>query len=457
MRNENITILNDTLRILNQGYYTINGQRINLKLSREEMQKVSVFLPEDIKRIAAKRTATQQPSANRMDVACENMDSYTLARKRNAEYPDLSDEQAKPILVLNFANPVNPGGGVRRGAKAQEEDLCRKSTLLPSLESPEANAYYTYNRTLNTYMGSHAVMITPKVEIIKDEKGNLLKDSLIVSVMTCAAPMLRNGMEGMTDQEYQDMFYERILGMLHIAGHLGYTTLILGAFGCGAFMNDAHIVSDLFYKALKNFTHSGLKAEKIFQRIDFGVLSRSADQYNYKEFARNFDDYYREEKRTNPDYTFFWLDHEKNGEFSNWYQRDFVIDDFRYFCVEQYMMSQKAKLFHDSERYTAILRANTPAGCKALGKKVTPFDYAKWNEIKYDVVKTGNRAKFAQNSDLRKMLLQTGNTLLAEASPKDTVWGIGLDARHAGMIDPNNWPGQNLLGKILMELRDEFS
>ena len=48
-------------------------------------------------------------------------------------------KKSKPILVLNLANPVNPGGGVRRGSKAQEEDLCRKSSLLLSLESSAAH------------------------------------------------------------------------------------------------------------------------------------------------------------------------------------------------------------------------------------------------------------------------------------------------------------------------------
>ena len=204
-------------------------------------------------------------------------------------------KKSKPILVLNLANPVNPGGGVRRGSKAQEEDLCRKSSLLLSLESSAASAYYKYNKSLNTYMGSDAVMVTPQVEIIKDENGSLLDESVIVSVMTCAAPMLRNGMEGLTDQEYRDMVYGRITGMLKVAAHLGYEVLILGAFGCGAFLNDAHVVSDLFYKALKEFDYDGMEAKDFFRRIDFAVLSRSANQYNYKEFARNFSDFYREE------------------------------------------------------------------------------------------------------------------------------------------------------------------
>ena len=157
-----------------------------------------------------------------------------------------------------------------------------------------------------------------------------------------------------------------------------------------------------------------------------------------------------------PACTFFWLNNEKYGEFSNWYERSFVIDDFKYFCVEQYMMSQKAKLFHDADNYTKILRANTPEGCKWLGKQVTPFDPRSWDAVKYDIVKAGNRAKYEQNADLKELLLSTGDSIMAEASPDDMIWGIAMDAKTAAKTISADWPGKNLLGKILMELREEF-
>ena len=295
MRVDNINMLNDTMAIMDRGYYEVNGKRVNLKLSKNERKEISVFLPKDVKRISDNKDFPHVHVMGRIGVGCVNMDSYSLAIKRYSDCAYMFSEKSKPILVLNLANPINPGGGVRRGSKAQEEDLCRKSSLLLSLESLEASVYYKYNKSLNTYMGSDAVMITPQVEIIKDENGDLLDESVIVSVMTCAAPMLRDGMEGLTDQEYRDMVYGRITGMLKVAAYLGYEVLILGAFGCGAFSNDAHVVSDLFYKALKEFDYDGMKAKDFFSRIDFAVLSRSADQYNYKEFARNFSDFYREE------------------------------------------------------------------------------------------------------------------------------------------------------------------
>ena len=66
----------------------------------------------------------------------------------------------------------------------------------------------------------------------------------------------------------------------------------------------------------------------------------------------------------------------------------------------------------------------------------------------------GNDAKFRQNQGLRRKLFQTGSAILAEASPIDAVWGIGLSADDPRAQDPAQWPGQNLLGKILTELRE---
>ena len=85
--------------------------------------------------------------------------------------------------------------------------------------------------------------------------------------------------------------------MLKCSAHLGYRHLVLGAWGCGAFGNDAHVISDLFYKALKELNYNRLREKDLFRRIDFAVLDRTQDQYNFKEFYRNFafDNFYRDE------------------------------------------------------------------------------------------------------------------------------------------------------------------
>lgn len=281
MREDNIAMLQDTLQILESGYYQIGSNRVPLKLTRGQMEEALVFLPSEVRKIEESTAFDHTQGTGRCVYSCERVDSFSMARKLQRQFA--SDLKEKPVLVLNLANPVNPGGGVRRGARAQEEDLCRKSSLLLSLEGPKAGRYYGYNRSLKTFMGTDAVMIHPQVEIIKDEQGNLLDDSVVVSVMTCAAPHLRFGMEGLSQAEYEAMLLGRMTGMLKVAAYLGYRYLVLGAWGCGAFYNDARVVSDLFRKALDTFDH-----DDMFRRVDFAVLDHSSSQYNFRQFARNF-------------------------------------------------------------------------------------------------------------------------------------------------------------------------
>ncbi len=183
MRQDNIAMLQDTMRILDQGYYTIGSQKIKLKLSREQMEAADVYLPGEIQIMSENKDFQHVHVLGRCGYGCENADSFSLARKRMEQFSyDFTRKGAKPILVLNLANAVHPGGGVRHGAKAQEEDLCRKSSLLLSLESRNALPYYEYNRSLHTDMGSNAIIINPHVEIIKDEKGDLLPETVVVAV-----------------------------------------------------------------------------------------------------------------------------------------------------------------------------------------------------------------------------------------------------------------------------------
>ncbi|MGI6108182.1 MAG: NADAR family protein [Lachnospiraceae bacterium] len=153
---------------------------------------------------------------------------------------------------------------------------------------------------------------------------------------------------------------------------------------------------------------------------------------------------------------FFWHEFEKDGCFSHWYEAPFVLNDFQYRWAEQYLASQKAVLFHDAAANSRILRADTPAECKSLGRTVIGFNENIWAENREKIMEDANRAKFSQNPALLQRLLSTGDEILGYASPVDLVWGIGMKASAAQKCTPDEWPGKNLLGKILMKLREEF-
>ena len=152
-------------------------------------------------------------------------------------------------------------------------------------------------------------------------------------------------------------------------------------------------------------------------------------------------------------YLFFW----KTGDFlSQWYPSRFIEDKILFSCAEQYMMYHKALYFKDEVTAENILNTKSPDKQKKLGRTVVGFDPNAWNEVKLDVVIQGNRLKFTQNQDLKELLLDTGKRILAEASPYDRVWGIGLSENDPDSENQEQWRGKNLLGKALMIVRSEL-
>ena len=282
----NIEILEETLQILDAGHYEVNGKEVKLRLSKKQMEASHVLLPADVQDIRG-RELTRAAIPGQCRIGCVKQDSYVAAIEMMRDRQN-AEGHSKPVLVLNFANPVNIGGGVYKGAKTQEEDLCRRSSLLRSLETQHSLRYYNYNRKLHTHMGSDAMIFSPEVEIFRDEHDGLMDGTVIVAVLTCAAPMISYGLEGMSEREYQRMFYNRIAGVLKCVAYFGYEDLVLGAWGCGAFGNDAAVVSDLFCKALTEQIQNGVQIKDLFRRIVFAIRSRGEESYNYKEFNRNF-------------------------------------------------------------------------------------------------------------------------------------------------------------------------
>lgn len=286
-RKKNVAILEDTLAILERGGYSKDGQEVQIPFSPEHMREIQVFLPEELASLAVTKQDEPQTQNGSCTFSCENEDTLVLAQKQYQSLKSAGDATPK-ILVLNFASATQPGGQTRNGANAQEEDLCRRTSLLLSLESEGAKRYYDYNNAKKTRMGSDAVMLSPNVEVIRDTSSETLPHLFPISILSCAAPMVRLGLEGMSQQEYESMLYKRIQGILLVAAAHGYRHLILGAFGCGVYGNNAATVSGLFDRAIRDFTYAGNRSNQLFDSIEFAVLCRPEKDYNYREFCRNF-------------------------------------------------------------------------------------------------------------------------------------------------------------------------
>ena len=161
--------------------------------------------------------------------------------------------------------------------------------------------------------------------------------------------------------------------------------------------------------------------------------------------------------RVSDKYVYFW------GEWpSNWYKCHFTIEDngktLHFFNSEQYFMYIKAITFGDNEIAEEILlKGKNPKAAKALGRKVKNYDDKVWNEKRYQVMVDANMLKYSQNEDLKKLLLNKTfeGKHFCEASPLDTIWGLGVGESEA-LDDQSNWKGQNLLGKVLDEVREKL-
>ena len=120
------------------------------------------------------------------------------------------------------------------------------------------------------------------------------------------------------------------------------------------------------------------------------------------------------------------------------------------------MMRYKALTFKDTETAKLVMETSNPSEHKKLGRGVQNYNDAVWTRAAQDVVYQGNYLKYSQNPRLGKILLSTGDALIAEASSNDTRWGIGLDEDSPNIVNVSLWKGDNWLGEVLMRVRNKL-
>jgi len=142
--------------------------------------------------------------------------------------------------------------------------------------------------------------------------------------------------------------------------------------------------------------------------------------------------------------------------FSNFYPCSIVYKDETYPTSEHVFMRIKAEKFGDFEIAEKILEAKTPQDAKKLGRKVKNYDDVVWNECREQAMYDACFAKFSQNPKLLNMITETKDLIIVEASPFDRIWGIGLGVEDDNATDESKWKGKNLLGKVLMKVREDL-
>ena len=197
--------------------------------------------------------------------------------------------------VLNFASANSPGGGVQSGASAQEESLCRVSTLYPCLHDKRMwDLFYSPHRKMRNPLHNDDIIYTKDVVVVKNDDYNLLNERFKVDIITCAAPNLSHepsniynpsdGTDGqfVSSEHLLRLHEQRGRKILEVAAQNGAEALILGAFGCGAFRNDPQIVARAYKNILPDYLH-------YFKTIEFAVWCRPTDESNYLAFNESIE------------------------------------------------------------------------------------------------------------------------------------------------------------------------
>ena len=271
-REENINIFQDTLRIFQENECLIKATKV-----AQENQQV---IPETEILDDTRTTLYDNPA------------TVIVSKKRSFEAASAYKDQK--VCVHNFASASNPGGGVKNGANAQEECLCRCSNLYLCLKMPKLwDDFYLPHRTTRNPLHNDDIIYTPGVRIIKSDTATpkLLPKSqwFNVDVITCAAPNLRerpgnsyNSGDGsvpvkITDKELLQLHEKRLRKILDVAYIKGNEIVILGAFGCGAFSNNPYVVATAAKNVIKDYLYK-------FKIIEFAIYCNPRDDSNYKTF-----------------------------------------------------------------------------------------------------------------------------------------------------------------------------
>lgn len=192
-------------------------------------------------------------------------------------------EGVSGVVALNFASAKNPGGGFLGGAKAQEEDLARCSALYPCLVTQRE--YYDVNRAERSPLYTDHVIYSPEVPFFRDERLELLERPFTVSIITAPAPAPNAGAARRNAPAavplLREVLHARALKVLQVAAHHGHRTLVLGAWGCGAFCNEPRDAAEAFARALDALPG-------VFERVVFAVWERGEEKPNQRAFRERF-------------------------------------------------------------------------------------------------------------------------------------------------------------------------
>lgn len=262
----NIRIAHETIKITKERKYTVNG--ITVELPDADYSYANVYTPDEGKALIDTKPLPSKKIC-RIRITCE--DSFQSAGRYDRPF------------VMNFANAHSPGGGFMLGASAQEEALCRCSTLFESLTGNQAAEMYNYNNTRLSSVESDYMLLSD-VCVFRDHNCSLLANPFTAGVITVPAPNRMGAAMLTSSKKIAETMMRRIRIMLMIARENNYKNLVLGAWGCGAFRNKPENVAEYFRAVLVDEFYA-----QYFNEICFAVYG-SENSKNITAFRECFRD-----------------------------------------------------------------------------------------------------------------------------------------------------------------------
>ena len=263
----------EVLKIIEQQrYQDLNGKWINISSSLiNTVENTLTYNPDSYSDLESE-TPPDKSTTVKIEVTSE---TTQIAAAR------LIGEGCSDLVLLNFASARNPGGGFLNGAKAQEEDLSRCSTLHASLETQKE--YYSKNREQSSMLYTDHAIYSPDVAWFRTRSRDRPDKLFHASVITSPAPNANQALRrGESMKNIETTLLRRSRQILLIAREHEHRTLLLGAWGCGVFGNAPQMVANSF----RHWLLGEFKGD--FDRILFAVYDRTKDKKVYQTFKETF-------------------------------------------------------------------------------------------------------------------------------------------------------------------------
>jgi uncharacterized protein (TIGR02452 family) len=252
----------ETIEAINRGFYLAkDGRSVNWRAAVESARHQTISIPGDAELPVAPKFHSKETI-----IRIANIPTLSAAY-------ELCAEDCR-TLTLNFANPNHPCGAFLRGGISQEETICRSTALYATLMGDPM--YDVHNGRL--LQSSDWAILSAGVPVYRASDGTPLQEPWLVNILTSAAPYA----PAVGQPEAANQLRQRILRILAISKHFGYTSLVLGAFGCGAFRNDVAQTARDFRIALE------VDFSNCFRQVVFAIADWSPERRFLGPFAHEF-------------------------------------------------------------------------------------------------------------------------------------------------------------------------